>query len=183
MTDTSKEAVERMAVALDGCGHDNRPSGKGPAQLTMAGADKIAATLRALMDEIARLKSDLETCRKYRNAYAEMDRIATEALRKCEAERDAARAETAMAFEAAAKFLDENALGKGYTKTPQGRTAIYYARKTRALTPTHATAALAARDKATREQALLEAAHVAQSFGPMDRDEILAIIDKETDHD
>ena len=41
-------------------------------------------------------------------------------------------------------------------------------------------ALLAERDKATRERALREAAHVAQSFGPMDRDEILAIIDKYT---
>ena len=108
-------------------------------------------------------------------------------------DRDTARAETAMAFEVAAQELDprgdravSNALGQqlccsGQMCGCQGAdVGSFLQYLIRALTPTHATAALAARDKATREQALLEAAHVAQSFGPMDRDEILAIINKDT---
>jgi hypothetical protein len=52
-----------------------------------------------------------------------------------ESAKDEAQAMVAAALEEAAAFLDENALQKGYTKTPQGRTAMYYARKTRALIP------------------------------------------------
>ena len=49
---------------------------------------------------------------------------------------EARRAEAAAwndAIEAAADFLHEQAADKGNTKTPQGRTAIFYRRKIRAL--------------------------------------------------
>ena len=42
-------------------------------------------------DTIAALRAEVETCKKYRDAYAECDRITTDALRKSEAERDRLR--------------------------------------------------------------------------------------------
>lgn len=66
-----------------------------------------------------------------------------------------AQAMVAAALEEAAAFLDENALQKGYTKTPQGRTAIYYARKIRALIPDGGTALQRALD-AARDEGQLE---------------------------
>ena len=42
-------------------------------------------------DTITALRAEVETCKKYRDAYAECDRIATDALRKAEAERDRLR--------------------------------------------------------------------------------------------
>lgn len=59
------------------------------------------------------------------------------------AERDEARATAAAAYERAAQYLTQQAAEKGGTKTPQGRTAQYYARKIRALATEAETTALA----------------------------------------
>ncbi len=64
---------------------------------------------------------------------------------------------TAAAYGAAAKFLLGQAIEKGGTKTPQGRTALYYDRKITALTPADATAWLAA-DRAAQFKAGQDAA-------------------------
>ncbi|KFI26655.1 hypothetical protein CN97_02840 [Haematobacter massiliensis] len=95
--------------------------------------------------EIARLRAENERLQEM-----------TVRLEKAEAERDTARAETAMAFEVAAKACDTLALAD-FEKGPLMRSAERCARSVRALTPADATAALAARDKATREQALRDA--------------------------
>ena len=72
------------------------------------------------------------------------------ALEEVKAERDTARAETVMAFELAATHYEN-----GF---PAWDVFGQFIRDCRALTPAHAKAALAARDKATRKQALREAA-------------------------
>ena len=92
---------------------------------------------------------------------------AADEIARLTAERDTARAETAMAFEAAGQWLTDAAAAKGGTKTPAGRSAQFYARKLRTLTPAHATAALEARDKATREAALRETQPTPQEAEPV----------------
>ena len=77
-------------------------------------------------------------------------------LEEVKAERDTARAETAMAFEVAA----EAAYQRWYDEDAQELRETV-----RSLTPAHATAALADRDKSTREQALREAAHLVECDG------------------
>ena len=52
---------------------------------------QAADRIKALVEERDALRAEVETCTKYRHAYAECDRIATDALRKAEAERDRLR--------------------------------------------------------------------------------------------
>ena len=120
------------------------------------------------------------------------------------AERDTARAETdakvAMAFELAATsrfgwwFGFDSGTGEpdgNYCSVDPDDGSEYYvcAKAIATLTPAHATAALAARDKATREQALREAVWQVRSSVPghmlvADTERIcaaiLALIEKET---
>ena len=77
------------------------------------------------------------------------------------AERDTARAETAMAFEVAVRAVDD--CKKSAYTAGAGLAPVIEA--IRAITPTNATAALAARDKATREQALRDAAEICSDYG------------------
>ena len=114
---------------------------------------------RDMLNAISKLETDLATCRKYRNAYAEMDRIATEALRKCEAERETASAETAARDEIIGSWLsaalDDTNAGEAFKADVQR------------WFDTSSTAALAARDKATREQALREAITAIKNTGDL----------------
>ena len=98
-----------------------------------------------------------------------------ETIARLTAERDTARAETAMAvadaYEDAARVLDayeeydSQLCCDGHMCGCQGSTVHQMMQHfIRSLTPAHATAALAARDKATREQALREAADLVESF-------------------
>ena len=95
-------------------------------------------------------------------------------IARLRAERDTARAETAMAFEVAA----EAAYQRWYDEDAQELRETV-----RALTPAHATAALAARDRAEREQALRDAAAVcdknAHVSGWVSREAILLLIETE----
>ena len=129
-----------------------------------------AKPLQSLADaqaEISRLTAALEevTAERDRQYDENVHRIAEQA--RAEAERDTARAETAMAFEVA-KDAIVNALDMQgaqmagrYDQNKLDFHAIC------ALTTGHATAALAARDRATREQALRECAAYHQ--GEIDR--------------
>ena len=116
--------------------------------------------------------------RAYDAAEAEIAILRAE-LEALKDERDTARAETAMAFEVAAKVSKDAAM-PGVKASLRGRltgtrpassrpvaiSALRIAAAIRALTPANAKAALAARDKATRKQALREAA----SLPPYDWD-------------
>lgn len=74
------------------------------------------------------------------------------------AERDTARAETAMALEMAEKVAYEQRDAERWHKDyPRAQCAEEIMDAIRVLTPANATTALAARDKATREAALREA--------------------------
>lgn len=84
-----------------------------------------------------------------------------------------AQAMVAAALEEASAFLDESALQKGYTKTPQGRTAIYYARKIRALIPDGGTALQRALDAAREEGRREEREACALLLDGLHRDWIL----------
>lgn len=146
--------------------------------------------------EIARLRAALSEAQFERdNNRAKLE------VAKCE--RDTARAETAAAYEAAAdhcwnkrdlladaekKQVEAGLTGRDY----YGRRleAELLSRSIRALTPAHATAALAARDKATRKQALREAADLPpydwdgepantfENYVFVKRDNIIALIGK-----
>ena len=106
--------------------------------------------------------------RAYDAAEAEIAILRAE-LEALKDERDTARAETAMAFDVAARDCAEmaqqvaDAAITGVPEQARIREGMESAftkanHRIRALTPAHATAALAARDKATRKQALREAA-------------------------
>ena len=140
--------------------------------------------------EISRLKSELQTVTAERDRQYdenihriaeqarvedERDQLLSDSVDKAEAwdaiaaknaeiarltaERDTARAETAMAFEVAATHYEN-----GF---PAWDVFGQFIRECRALTPANAKAALAARDKAIREQALREC--VAYHQGEIDR--------------
>ena len=80
-----------------------------------------------------------------------------ETIARLTAERDTARAETAALIERAAVLCDGTA--KYHMSDPDDIDVVgLTAREIRTLTPANAKAALAARDKATRKQALREAA-------------------------
>lgn len=99
--------------------------------------------------EIARLTTLLEN---EKSKYASALGIAKQngsMLDEARAERDTARAETAMAFDVAATHYEN-----GF---PAWDVFGQFIRECRALPPANAAAALAARDKATREKALREA--------------------------
>lgn len=78
-----------------------------------------------------------------------------------------AQARVAAALREASAFLDENALQKGYTKTPQGRTAIYYARRIRALIPDAGAALDRALEQAREEGRREEREAFARILGAM----------------
>ena len=87
---------------------------------------------------------------------SEIARLTAE-LEAVKAERDTARAEQAALIERAAVLCDGAA--KYHMSDPDDIDVVRLtAREIRALTPAHAKAALAARDKATRKRALREAA-------------------------
>ena len=105
-----------------------------------------------------------------------------ETIARLTAERDTARAETAALIERAAVLCDGTA--KYHMSDPDDIDVVgLTAREIRTLTPADATAALAARDKATRKQALREAAAVcnknAHVSGWASREAILLLIEPE----
>ena len=123
--------------------------------------------------EIARLAAELEEVKADRDKWFESagaHHVASmkQAQRadRAEFERDTARAETAALIERAAVLCDGTA--KYHMSDPDDIDVVgLTAREIRTLTPAHAKAALAARDKATREAALREC--VAYHQGEIDR--------------
>lgn len=113
--------------------------------------------------EIARLTAALEEAEANINLRRDFNELG-EIIQKIEAERDTARAETAMAFEAAAKTAEAYApysleatrnataaqILNSALSIEKSRTAHTLAWMLRALTPAHATAALEARDREMR---------------------------------
>lgn len=121
-----------------------------------ARAEKAEAERDELLAMLLGVGKERDSACAARDEALEAHRIELERRITAEAERDTARAEVAMAFEAAAREIDcgcqDGVCWWAHACPKSDDEAI------RALAPAHATAALESRDKATREQALRDAA-------------------------
>ena len=106
---------------------------------TRADWETLVAHNKALIDRNVALRERAEAAERAHLSLCEAIGIPATALSHIEytaqltADRRAEAAAWNDAIEAAADFLHEQAADKGNTKTPQGRTAIFYRRQIRAL--------------------------------------------------